>query len=412
MREKTLYAHKAENHMAKDKLTQFHYFSLTVLLFGIAVALFRGVLDNYLAHILEVSKADRGVVEFFRELPGLFLVVILAFFYRFPENRILQFGYIFALVGVTGFFLVGKNLIPAIALLMLWSTGVHIAIPLRQAYAVNSVEPGQEGKALGTMQGILNIGKVTGFFLVPIVFFFVSGEAGYRTIFIAAIILVGLSIIISFKLKSDTRKISRQRLYFAKKYSKYYLLQIFYGARKQVFLTFGPYALILMYGASVSVISTLLAVSAALNIFISPIIGKTIDRIGFKAVMVGDTVILFFVCMVYGFAHHIFPQDTAYIAVIIAYILDNILSNASMAGGVYVKSLSSDRDEMTATLTTGLSIDHLISIVIAVVGGFVWQELGVELLFIMAGVMALANSAVALTVNVTPNRAAAQINRF
>ena len=388
--------------MNASQKEHYRYFLLTVLLFGVATALFRGVFDNYLAEILEVSKADRGVVEFFREMPGLFLVLILALFYRLPENRILQAGYAIALVGVTGFMLAGPKMVPAIALLMVWSAGIHIVMPVRQSYAVHSVEPGQEGKALGNMRGVLNIGWVAGYFLVPVIFLFVSGEAGFRTTFIAVIILIIISIGISFKLKSDTGRIKRQRLYFARKYSKYYVLQSFYGARKQVFLTFGPYVLILMYGADASVIATLFAVSSALNIFVSPLIGKIIDKAGYKAVMVGDTVILFFVCLVYGFAHHIFSQHAAYIAVITVFILDNLLSNASMAGSVYVKELSSGREEMTATLTTGLSIDHLISIFIALAGGFIWQNLGIELLFILAGVMALANSAVALTVRVVP----------
>ena len=47
-----------------------------------------------------------------------------------------------------------------------------------------------------------------------------------------------------------------------KKYKKYYMLEMFYGARKQVFFTFGPYVLILFYGANAATISLLFAVSA------------------------------------------------------------------------------------------------------------------------------------------------------
>ncbi len=386
--------------MKTQQQRHYYYFLVSTLLFGIALALFHGVLDNYLANILDVSKADRGVVEFFREMPGLFLVVILALFYKLPENRIMQIGYGIALIGVLGFMAVGPRLVPAILLLMVWSAGIHIVMPVRQSYAVHSVEAGEEGKALGSLRGVLNIGKVAGYLIVPLIFLFVSGKMGYNIAFIIVIILVIAAILVTFKLKQDTGTIKRQRLYFDKKYKKYYLLQSFYGARKQVFLTFGPYVLILMYGASASVIATLFGICAALNIFVAPLIGKVIDKIGYKAVMVGDTIVLFFVCMVYGFAHHVFSPEGAYIAVIIVFILDNLLSNASMAGSVYVKHLSEGREEMTATLTTGLSIDHLISIFIALAGGFIWQNMGVEILFVFAGAMALANSAVALTVKV------------
>ena len=41
-------------------------------------------------------------------------------------------------------------------------------------------------------------------------------------------------------------------------------------------------------------------------------IGKIIDRVGYKIVMVSDTLILVIGCFFYGFAHHIFPLCSAF----------------------------------------------------------------------------------------------------
>ncbi len=374
------------------------FFLLSLLFFGTATALFRGVLDNYLANELLVSKAHRGVVEFFREMPGLLLFLILALFYRTSERRIFQIGYGIALIGIICFMSVGLHLIPAILSLTVWSTGQHLIMPVRQSYAVHSAVPGKEGAALGTMRSVQSIGRVLGFFLVPLIFLIASKGMGFDYAFIGVIILVIGALVASFFLESNTTNVERQRLYFRKKYKTYYILQSFYGARKQVFITFAPYVLILQYGASASVIASLMGLSAALNIFGAPLIGKVIDNVGFKAVMVGDTIILFFVCLFYGFAHHLFPSHVAYIVVCSTYIVDNLISNASMAASVYVKHLSDDRDEMTATLTTGISLDHLISIFIALIGGIIWEYLGVEILFTLAAVMAIMNSLIALTI--------------
>jgi hypothetical protein len=62
--------------------------------------------------------------------------------------------------------------------------------------------------------------------------------------------------------------------------------------------------------------------------------------------------------------------------------------------------ISENKDEITATLTTGISINHLISILAAFVGGFVWKKFGFGVLFSFAAVMALANSAFAMTIKV------------
>ena len=178
------------------------------------------------------------------------------------------------------------------------------------------------------------------------------------------------------------------------------MLEVFYGARKQIFLTFGPYVLVLFYNANAMVMSLLFAVSAVCCFFASPVVGKIIDRIGYKTVMIADTLILVIVCFFYGFAHHIFSMETAFIICCINYILDSVISLASMATAVYVQDLSENSDEVRATLSTGLSVNHLISVLIALFGGWVWKVLGIETLFILSALLGLANSAYAATIKV------------
>ena len=51
-------------------------------------------------------------------------------------------------------------------------------------------------------------------------------------------------------------------------------------------------------------------------------------------------------------------------------MLDSVISLASMASNVYVQDLSDSADEVRATISTGLSVNHLITIAIALAGGF------------------------------------------
>ena len=176
------------------------------------------------------------------------------------------------------------------------------------------------------------------------------------------------------------------------------MLEMFYGARKQVFFTFGPYVLILFYGASAATISLLFAVSAIACFFAAPAVGKLIDKVGYKIVMVSDTLILVIVCFFYGFSHHFFPKDTAFLICCINYVLDSVISLASMASNVYVQDLSDNQDEVKATISTGVSINHLITIFIALFGGWIWKALGIETLFIVSAILGLCNSAYAATI--------------
>ena len=58
--------------------TRFRALFASLLLSAIGFGLYKGVIDNYLAEVAGMTEMDRGIAEFFRELPGLLLVVILA----------------------------------------------------------------------------------------------------------------------------------------------------------------------------------------------------------------------------------------------------------------------------------------------------------------------------------------------
>jgi len=384
---------------------RYALFLLAMMLFGLGGGLFRGVQDNYLA-FLGIDEAGRGIVEFFRELPGLLLFLLLALFYRMAERHIIRVALGFSVAGMLGFLIIGHSVVPAVISLVLWSLGEHLIMPVRQSYAIHSSEPGKEGAAIGFLRGMENAGQVIGLSLVPLIFLMspikadgdAGGRLGYVVVFIAVAGLMLLALGAAMGISQSKGKLQRKRLYFRRKYGTYYILQTFYGARKQVFMTFAPYLLILHYGARTEYLASLLGLCALLNIFLTPMIGKLIDRLGYRTIMIGDTVLLFFVCLFYGFAHRMFSNEIAIFVVSANFVLDAIISSGSMAASVYVSRISKDKEEMTSTLSTGISINHLISVAIALFGGFIWKSFGVEWLFSLAALMAVGNSLFALTI--------------
>jgi predicted MFS family arabinose efflux permease len=114
--------------------------------------------------------------------------------------------------------------------------------------------------------------------------------------------------------------------------------------------------------------------------------------------MISDTLILVIVCFFYGFAHHIFPMHLAFLVCCANYILDSVISLASMASNVYVQDLADNSDEMRMTISTGVSVNHFITILVALFGGWIWKTLGIETLFILSAILGLCNSAYAATI--------------
>jgi MFS family permease len=357
------------------------------------------MLDNFLAEVVQMGEMDRGITEFFRELPGVMLVLILAVFYMFSAETMYKAGAVIMLIGMGMHAVLPATKVLATLAICVYSLGEHIQLGMKNTLSLQYAKEGRGGAAQGIQNSVNQVGTLVGYLVIVAAFSLLSARQPYKLFFALAAVLAGVSMVCSFRIrgKSQTDK-HRRRFYFHKKYTKYYMLEMFYGARKQVFFTFGPYVLILFYGANAAMISLLFAVSAVACFFAAPMVGRIIDKVGYKAVMVADTLILVVVCFFYGFAHHLFPKDIAFIVCCVNYILDAIISLASMASNVYVQDLADNPDEVKATISTGVSINHVITIFIALCGGWIWQSLGIETLFIVSAILGLCNSAYAATI--------------
>ena len=379
--------------------TQYRYLLMSILMTGLAYGIYKGIIDNYLAEEVGLTQVGKGVSEFFRELPGLLLVFILALLYEFSAEKIYKIGAVIMVCGMVMQSIIPPKAFLVILAMMIYSIGDHMQLGMKSAIGLQYAREGKGGESLGYNNAVNHAGTLIGYLNVILVLALIGNVTTYRPFLIASAALMVLAMFLCFGLTSNTETDkSRSRFYFDRKFYKYYMLEIFYGARKQVFFTFGPYVLILFYGASAMVISILYAVSSVASFILAPKIGQIIDRFGYRIVMIMDTVILVVVCFFYGFAHHIFPRDVAFIVCCVNYLLDSVISMASMASSVYVQDISDSDDECRATISTGVSVNHLITILVALFGGWIWRTLGIETLFIISAVLGLCNSAYAATI--------------
>ncbi len=215
---------------------------LSVLIFyGVAFGLYRGIQDNYLAEIVHIAPFERGVVEFFRELPGLFLIFILALMYRFSDSRVFKTGIALTAGGLAGLLLTSSaefflTKVFVVLFMIIYSMGEHIMMPVRSTIAMDLAKKEKSGSSLGITASIGQFGNIAGFLLVSAIFF-AAGKlgfgradiAGYRIVFGVSTALMIATMMIAAALKETTLKAPRQRFYFAKKFRKFYILEIFYG---------------------------------------------------------------------------------------------------------------------------------------------------------------------------------------
>lgn len=373
-------------------------FLASVIVWGIAAGCLGAALNNFLVDVHNLNQFQRGLLELFRELPGFLLVFLLAFLSRVGDWQILRLGMFASMIGVIALCM-PANIFVVMMMIMVWSTGEHLTMPVRSAIAMQIAHNNRAGASLGYVTSAMNAGLVLGSLLVSMIFilgrhvFMMPSRTGlYNWVWVTVFILVAASLMLSFT-RGAPRVVSRRpKLFFAKKFNLFYLLELSYGARKQIFLTFGPFVLIKVYGIDTSHMALLMGISATINMFAGPMIGALTDRIGYRTIMVYDTVILFFVCMLYGYAGDWFSPKTAYWVIHVNFLFDALLSTTSMATNLYVRDLSRNREEITASLSTGISMNHLVSIIVAPLGGWVWLKWGIGALFSIAAMLAILNT--------------------
>lgn len=167
---------------------------------------------------------------------------------------------------------------------------------------------------------------------------------------------ITVAVLISM-MKKDEPVSMRMKFQLRREYNLYYWLTVLYGTRKQLFLTFAPWVLVTVFKQKTEILATLLTIGGVIGIFFKPMLGKAIDKLGERFILRTEAASLVFVCIGYGFSKSIFSETTAMFIVFACYILDQMLIAVSMARATYLQKIAVKPEDVTQTLTMGVSID-------------------------------------------------------
>ena len=379
----------------------FQLFLTATFVFGFSQSIVDSTFNNFLNETFIINNLQRGLLEFPRELPGLLTIVVSAILFFLCSRRQAALANILCAFGILfiGFFS------PSFSIMLIWlfifSAGQHLFIPMNQSIGMELSTEGKTGKRLGQFSAVANVAMIIGSFAVFIgfKFFHLNFKASYVVAFLGFLIV---SILI-FLMKKNEPVSAMTKFQLRKEYKLFYWLNILYGTRKQLFLTFAPWVLVTVFKQKTQVLATLLAVGGVIGIFFKPMLGKAIDKLGERFILSAEAVVLVFVCLGYGFAEEIFTETTALFIVFICYVIDQLLLSVSMARATYIQKIAVKPEDVTQTLTMGVSIDHIFSISIAVSGGFIWLKLGYQYVFLLGAIIAVINFFSALQIKTKAN---------
>lgn len=380
-------------------------FGMAVFAVGIGANIFESTFNNFLDERYMVTPFQRSFLEFPRELPG-FLVVFVSAGLAFLCSR--RLGAVTMLLSVVGVLLMGFAA-PTYAMMAIWlfvySMGQHMFFPLSSTIGMELASKGRTGKRLGQLNAVTNVAKILGGLLVVLGFRFLNFK--FEHTFIIAAVVFGIASIFLFLMKRGEAQPAKNYLRLHKEYRLYYGLITISGARKQLFITFAPWVLVTIFNQPTQIIASLLLIGGVIGIIFQPILGQAIDRFGERIVLTSEAVILLIICFGYGFAKSIFPENIAFLIVCGCYLIDQMIFAVGMARATYLKKIAKEPDHVQATLTAGVTIDHIFSISAAILGGIIWNIYGFQYVFLFGALLAAINFFVAGRVRVPSQEATA-----
>lgn len=359
------------------------------LLMGLYAGFYDPSFNNYLAQVHQISEVARGGLEFPRELPGFLTVFIFTLLIFLPDTRIAMLAAVMVGLSLLGQGFLAPNMTMVVIWMVMWSTGAHLFMVLKNSICLRLAAKNQAGQLLGRIGALEALGTLLG--MLFIYELFAHLKPSFSTIFlIAACCALAAGLLLAF-IKPVPLQRPQQNFVLKPRYSLYYLLNVLYGARKQVFLTFAPWVLITLFHCTVETFAILGLIGTSLSLVFRPLLGMAIDRWGERIVISAESTLLVVICVLYGFSPLWFSAPVALIIIMACYIVDQLLFAVHISRATYLNRIADCPSDIAPTLSMGQTIDHAVSMMVPMGGGLIWAYFGVQWVFAGAAAIALLN---------------------
>lgn len=387
-----------------ERRKQLLFFLFAAAFVGISQSIDTACLNNYMSDTYHITVAQRTMLEFPRELPGFLVVFITTALMALGDVRTAAIANIMAAVGIISIAFLSPNFNIMVLWLLLYSAGQHIYMPMQNSIAMNLADRDNMGKILGKVNGV----NTAAFLVTSIItaLLFRQFHIEYRWAFLFGGLAYIGAFLMTLQMPMHKAK-AKQKLFLRKEYKLFYVMNVVLGARKQIFLTFGPWVLIKIFGQSVTTFAILGFAIAGLGMFVKPYVGVLIDKKGERFVLLTEAVGMGIVCIGYAVAGNLEKTFSiphfALVLTCVCFVIDQVLSAAGMARATYLKKIALKPEDVSPTLSMGITMDHFVAMIVPWLGGLVWTFFGYETVFIIGTFIAVMNYILASKIRIQKN---------
>ncbi len=378
-------------------------FAATSMVMGTAYSLIDATFNNFLNERFSLTGFQRSFLEFPRELPGFLVVFASALLWFLCSRRLGAVSLALTAVGALLIGFISNTYVVMVACLFIYSLGQHLIIPITATIGMELARDGKTGQRLGQLNAIRNAASIAGSVIVFIGFKYLGFT--FEHTFALAAAGLGAASFLMFSMKPQ--QVQKPKAFFKlhREYKLYYIMSVLHGSRKQIFFTFAPWVLVTIFNQPVQILATLMIIGGVIGILFQPLLGRLIDRLGEKRVLMAEALIFVPVCFGYGFARDLLPAGAAFWVVCACYLLDQMLFSVNMARTTYMKKIAKQPGDIQPALTASVTIDHIFSIGVALIGGAIWSAFGYQYVFLLGVFIAALNFIAAIQIHLPPRLA-------
>ncbi len=342
----------------------FRFLLLLAVASTVAFQGWTALYTNFAVEVVGVSGAQTGVVHAVREIPGLLSVGVLLFLCFFKEHTLAALAVCCAGLGTfcAGFF---PSFEGVLLTAVLMSLGFHYYEVVAQSLILQYFDVREAPLVMGKMRGITAGASL---FIGGLIFVLVSLlHLPYTVLFVTSggIALAGGIAALAMKPGRAGLPPQRHNMVVRKKYWLYYVLNALSGARRHIFTTFSIFLLVQRFQFSVRAMLALFIVNNVINWFLNPLIGKAINSVGERKLLS-----LKYTALACIFVAYCVTENSLVVAAL--YIVEQIFSNFSMAVRSFFQKIA-DPCDIAPSMAVGSTVNHIIAVILPVVGGMLWM---------------------------------------
>ena len=339
------------------------------------------LINNFAVEQSAFTGREIGILQSLREVPGFLSFLVVYLLLVFNEQRLALVT--LALLGIgtamTGYL---PSVMGLYFTTVLASIGFHYYETCNQSLAMQWLDKKTAPEMLGKIYGFAAMAQVMTLLAIFIAVMILSpqlgiseiveggafpaGQFGYQIMYlVAGVVTVGLALVglFGFPLFKATNP-QRKSIVLRSRYWLYYALIFMSGARRQIFVVFAGFLMVEKFGYSIGQISLLFLANAVMNIWLAPIIGKMIGRIGERAALIIEYIGLILVFTAYAFV------ESATIAAWL-YIIDHMFFAMAIAIKTYFQKIA-DPADFAGTASVSFTINHIVAVGLPAAFGLLW----------------------------------------